>query len=178
MKRNTLSVIKPVFSVSLVISITLGLFCCDRNSGVKNENFLQSNQLMNKFYIENSNVEVKDMNKNECSIEYDSSLNAFIVKLLGNITKQNIYECHQNFEKAINEYCDNKKFNILLYMDYESHTLENVKLIRFLTSTPNFQNSLKASAAVFPNSPNPGINGNEGNFSTTEDAVEFLKQKY
>jgi hypothetical protein len=62
-------------------------------------------------------------------------------------------------------------------MNHESHTLDNVRLIRILTSTPKFQNSLIASAAVFTNSPNPGINGNEGNFSNTKDAVEFLKRK-
>lgn len=142
-----------IIPVSLFIAIWLGLSGCD------------------------SNAEVKNMIKNECSIEYDSSINAFIVKILGKITQQDIYVCQKIFEKAIAEHCKNKKYNILLYMDHDSHTLENVKLIRLLTSTPKVQNSIIASAAVFTNSPNPGINGNEGNFSNTKDAVEFLKRK-
>ncbi len=79
--------------------------------------------------------------------------------------------------KLLAKNCKGKKFNILLYMDRESHSLENTRLIRLLTSTPKHQNSLNAFAAVFKNSPNPGIRGNEGHFSTTEDAVDFIKQK-
>lgn len=128
-------------------------------------------------HVLQKDLEVKNMSKNECSIEFDSTINAFVIKMLGNITQQDIYECNQNFEKMIAEHCRNKKFNILLYMDHESHNLENVRLIRSLTSTSKFRNLVNASAAVFKDSPNPGINGNEGNFSNTEDAVEFLKRK-
>ncbi len=169
--------IGPVVSVPLFIAMGLGLFGCDGDSRVKKENVIKSILLTNKTYPENSNPKAKTMIKNECSIEYNSTINAFVVKMLGKITQQNIYDCNKNLEKAIAEHCNNNKYNILLYMDHESHTLENVRLIRLLTSTPKFQNSLNASAAVFTNSPNPGVDGNEGNFSNTEDAVEFLKRK-
>ncbi len=170
-------VVGPLISVSLLIAIGFVLFGCDGKSGVKKETVIKNNPLTNITYSKNSFAEDKTMIKNKCSIEYDSSINAFIMKISGKITQEDIYKCQQNFEKAIAEHCKNKKYNILFYMDHESHTLDNVRLIRLLTSTPQFKNSLNASAAVFTNSPNPGINGNEGNFSNTEDAVEFLKRK-
>jgi hypothetical protein len=54
-------------SALLFITLGLGLFCCDGNNRVKKENDFKCNQLTINTYSKNSNAEVKNMIKKECS---------------------------------------------------------------------------------------------------------------
>ena len=116
------------------------------------------------------------------TIIYEPGVSAFIVRIFGPITEQDVIACFQQYERTLKEHFARRKFNVIISVDEAAHSsLAVLKLIRQSLEYQSYREYIANIVAVDEDPVKVAMRNASGGglpfFEDENQALEYLAQR-